>query len=67
MNEPLQTLAEMERGLIARALTVCNGHKGRVCTALGISRPTLERKLRKYGLRLEQRTVVDDAPPTLRS
>jgi len=48
-DAPLPTLAEAERMLIERALVLTRGHKGRVCEMLGISRPTLERKLAKYG------------------
>jgi two-component system response regulator AtoC len=47
---PIPTLADAERVLIARALSATQGHKGKACTLLGISRPTLERKLQKYGL-----------------
>jgi two-component system response regulator AtoC len=45
----LPTLEEAERQLIERALVLTRGHKGRACQMLGISRPTLERKLAKYG------------------
>jgi two-component system response regulator AtoC len=44
----LPTLAETERVHIFKALEITSGHKGRACQMLGISRPTLERKLRKY-------------------
>jgi two-component system response regulator AtoC len=47
----IPTLDEAERILIARALQATSGHKGKTCQVLGISRPTLERKLQKYGLR----------------
>jgi two-component system, NtrC family, response regulator AtoC len=47
---PLPTLAEAERQLIERALVQTQGHKGKACQLLGISRPTLERKLAKYGV-----------------
>jgi len=47
---PVPTLATAERQLIARALTLTGGHKGKACQMLGISRPTLERKLAKYQL-----------------
>jgi two-component system response regulator AtoC len=46
--EPLASLAEVERVHILRALDATSGHKGKACQLLGISRPTLERKLRKY-------------------
>jgi two-component system response regulator AtoC len=48
-DAPLPTLEEAERQLIERALVITRGHKGRACQMLGISRPTLERKLAKYG------------------
>jgi len=44
------TLDEVERAHIERVFAMTKGHKGRSCQILGISRPTLERKLRKYGL-----------------
>ncbi|MFY0579162.1 helix-turn-helix domain-containing protein [Cystobacter fuscus] len=37
--------------LIELTLNVTKGHKGKTCQILGISRPTLERKLQKYGVR----------------
>src|SRR5438874_2802349 len=46
----IPTLDEVERAHIERVFTMTKGHKGRTCQILGISRPTLERKLRKYGL-----------------
>ncbi|WP_338864879.1 sigma-54 dependent transcriptional regulator [Myxococcus stipitatus] len=62
----IPTLDEAERLLIARAMAVTKGHKGRTCQILGISRPTLERKLQKYNLSQGQNplghgfTVKDD-------
>src|SRR6185369_4032943 len=47
-DAPLPTLEEAERQLIERALVLTRWHKGRACQMLGISRPTLERKLTKY-------------------
>jgi two-component system response regulator AtoC len=49
-NGTLPTLAEAERILIFRALAITHGHKGKTCQMLGISRPTLERKLKQYGV-----------------
>jgi two-component system response regulator AtoC len=49
-SERILTLDELERAHIERVFTITKGHKGRTCQILGISRPTLERKLRKYGL-----------------
>jgi two-component system, NtrC family, response regulator AtoC len=49
-SERIQTLDEVEREHIERVWAFTNGHRGKTCQLLGISRPTLERKLRKYGL-----------------
>ncbi|MFL5293482.1 MAG: sigma-54-dependent transcriptional regulator [Myxococcales bacterium] len=48
--ERVPTLDELEKTHIERVFSMTKGHKGRACQILGISRPTLERKLRKYGL-----------------
>ena len=53
------TLDELERVHILKALELARGHKGRTCELLGISRPTLERKLHKYGV-VETRTSERD-------
>jgi len=57
--EDIPTLDEMERVLIQRALAATRGHKGKTCQVLGISRPTLERKLQKYGLSLPSGDAPD--------
>jgi two-component system, NtrC family, response regulator AtoC len=44
----IATLDEVERDHIVRVWAVTKGHKGKTCQMLGISRPTLERKLKKY-------------------
>ena len=49
-NTPFPTLEQAERILILRALEASHGHKGKTCEMLGISRPTLERKLQRYGV-----------------
>lgn len=50
----IPTLEEVERDHIRRALAHTGWHRGRTCELLGITRPTLDRKLRKYGLRPER-------------
>jgi len=52
--EHVPTLAEAERILILRAMQIARGHKGKVCQLLGISRPTLERKLQKYTIQADR-------------
>ncbi|MDS4030685.1 MAG: helix-turn-helix domain-containing protein, partial [Candidatus Contendobacter sp.] len=47
----LYSLDELEAIQIANALRETGGHKGRTCAILGISRPALERKIERYGLR----------------
>jgi two-component system response regulator AtoC len=49
-SDRIQTLDQVEREHIERVWAFTNGHRGKTCQLLGISRPTLERKLRKYGL-----------------
>jgi two-component system response regulator AtoC len=49
-NGRIATLDEVERDHIVRVWALTRGHKGKTCQMLGISRPTLERKLRKYGI-----------------
>jgi two-component system response regulator AtoC len=44
------TLDEVERDHIVRVWGLARGHKGKTCRMLGISRPTLERKLKKYAI-----------------
>jgi two-component system response regulator AtoC len=52
-EQRVATLDEVEREHILHVWTLTKGHKGRTCQILGISRPTLERKLRKYGVYAE--------------
>ncbi|HCF57396.1 MAG TPA: sigma-54-dependent Fis family transcriptional regulator [Myxococcales bacterium] len=47
-EEGFPTLEEAERVHVLKALEITRWHKGRACQLLGISRPTLERKLKKY-------------------
>ncbi len=56
LDAQILTLDEVERAHITRVFNVSKGHRGKTCQLLGISRPTLERKLRKYGM------VRDDEP-----
>lgn len=43
------TLDEAERRLVQATLRLCSNNKTKTCTVLGISRPTLARKLKDYG------------------
>jgi two-component system response regulator AtoC len=52
-EQRVATLDEVEREHILHVWSLTKGHKGRTCQLLGISRPTLERKLRKYGVYVE--------------
>lgn len=44
------TLTEVEHGHIAEVLDVTGWNRGRACELLGITRPTLRRKMQEYGL-----------------
>ena len=48
----IKTLAEVESEFILKVLEHTNWNKGKACELLGISRPTLRKKIRKYGLSL---------------
>ena len=47
---PARTLAQIEREAVRAALESTGWNYGRACRALGISRPTLRRKVARYGL-----------------
>jgi two-component system response regulator AtoC len=46
----LASLEEVERSHLTRVFELTGRHRGKTCAVLGISRPTLERKLRRWGL-----------------
>jgi two-component system, NtrC family, response regulator AtoC len=48
----IRLLDEVEKEHISNALRFTEGNRGRVCELLGISRPTLQRKIRKYGIKV---------------
>jgi two-component system response regulator AtoC len=54
-TDRMATLEEIEREHILRVIAYTQGHRGRTCELLGITRPTLERKLRKYGMATPRR------------
>jgi len=51
-EDALLTLEEMEARHIQKVLWHTGGHKGNSCRILGISRPALDRKIKKYGLQV---------------
>ena len=44
------TLEDMEKQMIRKALSACDGNLSAVATQLGITRQTLYNKMKKYGL-----------------
>lgn len=52
-DERVLTLDQIEEKHIRRVIEKIGRNKGEICEALGISRPTLERKLEKYGISFE--------------
>ena len=50
-SSAIKLLDEVEKEHILNALKFAAGNRGRVCELLGISRPTLQRKIRKYQIR----------------
>jgi two-component system response regulator AtoC len=55
-SEPdkLLTLDEVEERYIRKIIKENDKNKGEICEILGISRPTFERKLEKYGITFER-------------
>ena len=49
----LISLADMEKRHIADVLAAVGGNLGKACEVLGITRPTLRKKLEDYGLRVD--------------
>ena len=49
-DAPLPSLQDLERRYIARVLQKAHGNQRRAARILGISRWSLSRRLRKYGL-----------------
>lgn len=63
-SRPLISLAEAERIAIRNAVEASRGHKGRACEILGISRPTLDRKLQRYDLEIRREAPTFPLPPS---
>jgi len=51
-SSAIKSLDEVEKEHILNALKFAGGNRGRACELLGISRPTLQRKIQKYQIRL---------------
>jgi two-component system response regulator AtoC len=51
----VRSLDQVEAEHIQQVLHYAGGHKGRSCEILGISRPALDRKIKKYGLELPEK------------
>jgi two-component system response regulator AtoC len=49
-NQPFKPLREIEKDYILKVLNAFDWHFGKTCRILGISRPTLRTKLKKYGI-----------------
>ena len=54
----LSVLGEAERDAIANVLEQTDGHQVRAAQTLGISRRTLQRRIKSYGLRVERGVSV---------
>ncbi|MEE9125783.1 MAG: helix-turn-helix domain-containing protein, partial [Planctomycetota bacterium] len=50
LDSPLESIEEVERKQIVRALLETRGHRGKAAQLLGISRATIFRKIKAYGL-----------------
>jgi len=62
----LRSLEEVEADHIGKVLASVRWHQGRACHILGVSRPTLRKKIRDYGLKESSQRVQgswQDTPP----
>ena len=57
-GHPIQTLQEVEQSHISQVLVAVDGNRGRACELLGITRPTLRRKMRRYAIEDEEKQAV---------
>ena len=57
-QDKVETLDEIEQAHIERVLLTTGGNQGRACELLGISRPTLRRKIRRYAFEREKNGQV---------
>ncbi len=48
----VQSLDDVERNTILQALTECHGNKKKAAELLGIQRPTLYNKMRRYAIEI---------------
>lgn len=53
------SLNEIEKEQVNNTLEHTKWHKGKACEILGISRPRLDRKIKKYGLKPKQSYIVE--------
>lgn len=52
LHTPLVSLEELEKQHVAKILESTEGHKGKACEILGISRPALDRKIKKFNIKI---------------
>jgi transcriptional regulator with GAF, ATPase, and Fis domain len=53
-NDEVYSMEEMEKRHIISVLRRCGGNKAKACRLLGISRPTLDRKIQKFGIQVQR-------------
>ena len=49
-DTPLQTLDEMEKNLVKKAIEQCDGNLSQAAAQLGITRQTLYNKMKRHGI-----------------
>lgn len=54
-EKPFESLREMERLHLIRALTLTGGHLGRTCELLKITRPSLRKKMKAYNIQIARK------------
>ncbi len=54
-EKPFESLREMERLHLLRALTLTSGHLGKTCELLKITRPSLRKKMKAYNIQVARK------------
>jgi DNA-binding NtrC family response regulator len=54
----VQSLDDVERATILQALAQCHGNKKKAAQLLGIQRPTLYNKMKRYAIDLGTKSIV---------
>lgn len=56
-EKPFESLREMEKQHLIRALAIASGHLGKTCELLKITRPSLRKKIKAYNIQVPKKVI----------